>query len=627
MTFNQDELKSLTIRDPLAYGITYVDLLDGKSWELTNHKWSVDIYQAVNPWKIERYPEGQARRLSIKKPTQVGMTQMGTVRLLHFADNWPVRIMFTLPRQIDTIDYSSTRLDPVLDLPYFKAKLGLPNSTHAKRLGDSFIYLAEMSVETRSLPIDMLLVDEVDLSNPDNVSTALNRLDASRWRLNYFFSTPTLSGYGIDALYNTSDMRVWVVTCPGCGKEQELNWEHNLRIIGAHNNPTKVYYGCASCDRELTSEVVQNGKWVAQRPDKTSEHIGFAVSQMMMKPAANLYDRFRDPQTKVHEFYRKTLGTPYEIGGGSLIRDDILATCFDEPYVAEAGYDGESTYFLGADQGNQLQVVVAKVEPNSRRSKVVHVEIIPTEQGFSRLAQLIDLYKVRRAVVDANPNRHSAIALTKKYPGRVLLADYVDQKETYKLKSTYSKDSKYLTNVTLNRTATLDDLIDAVKKGKWAIFGEPPGLPPDVELLIDHATAIKRDIETRRNQSGGETQVAVYRKLRADHLAHAWAYVNTAIDSKDGRNAKVVVIGDAQTEEEQPESSTTTTDKAISILAEVPLKQLEAWLVKTARQTEEPVTWPFPLSVKLQKLHDAGFPLLTITAAVLHLIKDKKHLT
>ena len=42
--------------------------------------------------------------------------------------------------------------------------------------------------------------------------------------------------------------------------------------------------------------------------------------------------------------------------------------------------------------------------------------------------------------------------------------------------------------------------------------------------------SIKRDIEKRKTPSG-EIEVGVWRKLRADHLAHALGYWFVAIDS------------------------------------------------------------------------------------------------
>jgi hypothetical protein len=464
----------------------------------------------------------------------------------------------------------------------------------------------ELNVEPRMMPADALFVDEVDLSNPDNMSTALNRLDASRWKLATYLSTPTVPNYGIHGLYETSDKRQWLVKCPKCNYEQPLDWELNLRIEGARNKPSKVFYGCVKCNAEITVPHIQTGRWVAEYPDLSREVAGFHVHQMLTTPAEELYAHFRDPQQKLVEFYRKRLGKPYEIGSGSVTREDFLVTCFDTPYDEEYVHDNESTYYLGADQGNEIQVVIAKKEKDSKRKKVVHVELIPLQAGFDRLAQLMNLYKIRRAVVDGSPNRHSAINLIDKFPGRLLVADYIEQKEVWKVKKAYDKD--FFSAVNINRTSGFDSIMESIKEGEWALPGNPPTLAPDMELLIDHVTALKRDIETRRTQAG-DVQVGVYRRLRADHLAHAMLYLNTAMEIDDGRKSRVAVIKsqNEKSEENVVDVNKPKDDIIVEItarLAEVPKEQISSYLGGTYEENKK---LPFPLSYKLKVVKDAGY--------------------
>ena len=60
--------------------------------------------------------------------------------------------------------------------------------------------------------------------------------------------------------------------------------------------------------------------------------------------------------------------------------------------------------------------------------------------------------------------------------------------------------------------------------GYMSLPGTPPNLPPQVEVYIDQLMSIKRDIEKRKTPSG-EIEVGVWRKMRADHLAHATGYL------------------------------------------------------------------------------------------------------
>jgi len=618
-----EELASLARKDPLVWGILHVDLGDGKKWEVETRAWMKEIYSVVNPYDIERSPEGLARRMSVIKSTQSGLSTMGVVRMLHFLTSWPSRVIYTLPRQMDSIDFATTRLDPILrKSPYLRGLLGSPDSVHAKRIGDSFAYILEMSVEPRSIPADIIFIDEVDLSDPANISTALNRLDASRWKLNYFFSTPTLPAYGIHSIYEGSDMREWLVKCPTCNHEQLIEWETHLKIVGTNHNPEKVYFGCIRCGAEITLPHIQTGRWIAQKPDLSNHHIGFHVSQILSYSAWDLYRIFRDPQTNIMEFYRKRLGMPYEISGGSITRDDIMEQCFLEPYPEEDIRDKDSQYFMGVDQGNELQVLIGKLEPESNVPKLVHAELVPMEKGFDRIGQLMNIFKIKRCVVDANPNRHEAVRLVKAFPNRVLIADYIEQKEMVKIKKSLLELPKLFTGVAINRTLGFDALVADIKDGKWMMAGELPNLSSEMELVIDQMTAIKRDLETRKTPSG-EVQVAVWRKIRADHFAHSWLYLKTAIDAFKKRGMRIAVIGKTDIVEESLTEilEDDIIKKAISSLAEVPLIQLADYL---ANWESEDYEYPFPLSHKIDVCRTYGIGEQYILKAMEKLVIDSK---
>lgn len=600
MTNLNEKMASLVRKDSLAWGITYVDLLEGRKWNIENRKWSVEPYQQVSPWHIEHYPDGLARKMSVMKPTQVGISTLALVKALHFADNWPVRIGYTLPRLQDTIDFATTRVDPMIDASKkLRDKLGQPNSSHAKRLGFSYLFFMEMTTEARMMPLDALFVDEYDLSDSSNLSTVINRMDASKWQIQINLSTPTLANYGIHNLYNHSDMRKWLVKCPKCGHDQELDWEKSVKIIGPPSRPTRVYYGCQACSHELTHDTIQAGRWVAEKPDLSTEHIGYHISQLMTAPADVLYKHFRDPETTTLEFYRKRLGVPYELGGGSITRDDILAACFDDLYDPEPVPVSRAQYYLGADQGNEIQVMICKLEDGKDIPEVVHIELIPMEQGFDRLAQLIKIYKIRKGVVDGSPNRHESTKMSDNFPGKILIADYTEQRDNWKTDK--SRGKPYLNHVNINRTVMFDQVMKEIRDGRWKLPGDPSKPSQEVELVIDHVTALKRDIETRRTASG-EMQVPVYRKLRADHLAHAWLYMTTAIEIDRGKRARIAVIG-KKTQEEIPPDVKEEIDRLtedIATLAEVPATQLEEF-VKAGNDDYE---LPFPLSYKLSRLKE-----------------------
>ncbi len=142
-----------------------------------------------------------------------------------------------------------------------------------------------------------------------------------------------------------------------------------------------------------------------------------------------------------------------------------------------------------------------------------------------------------------------------------------------------------------------------------------------VELLINHVTALRRDVEERRT-SAGTVQVGVYRSIRPEHLAHAMVYLQTAIDLDKAGRTRVDVITDAPADEAEQ----TIHDIAIDIykgitnlLAEVPASQLEDYLKRWEQADYQP---PFPLSYKLDCVMKDGYRLEDIRKVMEDLIQD-----
>jgi hypothetical protein len=522
------KLAELTRRDPLAFALTHVDLLDNKKWELDTRAWLPEIFNQVNPWVVEKNPTYYpTKTLAVIKSTQAGITTLAISKALHFLSNWTVRVGYMLPRWRDLQDFASTRLDPIIKTsPYLRSiKKPEPDNASVKAINNSYLFFMEGTVEPRSMPIDMLLVDEVDLCDPPNVGTAINRMDASPWKLLTYLSTPTLPNTGIDAIYQTSDQREWTVHCT-CGHWQIMDWDKHLRIRGNPNDPEDVWFACEKCDRVLTVHDIQNGEWIAQMPSQANTAFGYHIHQMLTTSARELYKHYRDPTQSIAEFWRKRLGKTYTMQGGSVTRDDILINCFTEPYEMQPAHDGGGdTYVMGADQGNRIHVVIGKIPKGKKSIQVVWVETIPLEKGFDRLKQLVKLFRIKRGVVDRNPNAHEVKKMVDAFPSRILAADYNEDPKTWDVK----KDEKgNPVAVGINRTMGFDDLLESIGEGRLSLPGTPPRLHQEVESVIDHVTSIKRDEEERKTASGVKN-VFVYRKLRsADHYAHALSYMNIA---------------------------------------------------------------------------------------------------
>jgi hypothetical protein len=256
------------------------------------------------------------------------------------------------------------------------------------------------------------------------------------------------------------------------------------------------------------------------------------------------------------------LGKPLEIGGGVLERQDILQNCFHQYHPTEEKYDGKSSYYMGIDQGNELQLVVGKISPNSNKMKIVHIEVVPFEEGFDKVGKLMNQYNVKLGVIDADPNRHSAMKVVENFPAKLLAADYSSNAKT---RITVKKNKRGIrSRVNLGRTFSFDHLYDTIFKGFFSLPGHADSMLPEVDKLIQQVVSIRRDV-VEKNRQEGSLDVGVWRALGPDHFAHALVYLKTAYDiDNTGARFRFHIIGEEGEEEEEIDAETAEDEEVYS---------------------------------------------------------------
>ena len=261
---------------------------------------------------------------------------------------------------------------------------------------------------------------------------------------------------------------------------------------------------------------------------------------------------------------------------------------------------------MGVDQGNELQVLIGKKSKDSGVIKIVHAELIPMETvdgspaGFDKVAKLMKIYDIKKAVIDGNPNRHPVRRLQMENLGRVIIADYVNIKTRLEKKNGKTdKDKNVIVSLSLNRTLTLDDLMQTIRDGEWRMFGSTSNLPPIIETVISQVTALKRDIEPQKKPGGIIENVPVWRKLRPEHFAHAMSYLHAAVEITSGRRGRVVVIGSGGQEEEIKVSEDippkNVLDVLLPILSQVRQEQAQLYFELANKKEIDPDKFPQPL--------------------------------
>lgn len=503
------EVKEASEQSPLIWALSYITLPKGGKWSFSDRRWQIEILEDLHP------------SIVVMKPTQVGLTTIMTAKVLWFITFIKSRAMVTFPRRDDVYDYVAATIDPIVEASeLLYTKLGKPNTVRMKRFGDSYFHIMEASVTPRMLPVDILANDEVDLSDPDNLEQFLARLDMSKYKYHYRFSTPTVAGYGIDAEYERSDQREWVVECEYCDREQVLDWEIHFALVEG----TPMYL-CEACKEKLSVESIVNGKWVAMNPESLIH--GYHVSHMMLpilRPPEKLFQESLVMDQKT--FYNLRLGRPWRPIGGSMPPTLFRDNSFIRGHERMEWSDDER-YFAGIDQANDAHIVIGRQTHEGGLDIVYAEHIKPEGHGdhFDRLGMLLKLFNIRYGIIDANPNRVSAYKLCNEFHGKLSACDIGALNYPFRYHG-FSGDSAYKVNV--NRTDLLDGLRDMVSDGSLQIWGQWNNRLPVVDQMISHCGALKRDTAKRKLASGGEKIVGVWRKTGHDHFAFALGLLRLA---------------------------------------------------------------------------------------------------
>lgn len=462
-----------------------------------------------------------AKRKCYMKGTQLGVTEMEVLSTLHgmIYGHYPLGVLYMFPTTDNVQDFSRSRFGPLIDAnketigQYVKMGGKGTDTTGLKKVRDAFLYLRgarltqsvgvgmdeKESVQLRSIPVDRVVFDEMDLMDDDVVMKARGRMGASKVGEEVFLSNPTLPGVGIDAMFQKSDQRHWFRKC-GCGHWTcpELTFpDCVVELPGGRG-----FIRCMKCGKPLPR--VPN-EWVPTKPDN-KELVGYRMSHLMsvtIDPSEVLRD-FRDPpQGNMGDVYRLRLGLPYVAAEDRLQRNAVLDCCGSR--VMPAVYGGPCA--MGVDVGKTKHVVIG-VRTGTDSYEIVKVMRLT---DWTDLNWLAHQYNVKSAVIDCRPYEDEARAYQKGAGFRVFLCEYA---ENTALGVQYNDNTGL---VKVNRTEIFDRTHRLIE-GKNVVL---PRRCSEVEEFADQCCATAKVLETNKRTG---TAIYRYRKLGDEHYRNALNY-------------------------------------------------------------------------------------------------------
>ena len=395
--------------------IKQLNLRDGIKFSLEGRKYLCDI---INYKK---------RISNIKKGTQIGATTTKYLEAVHgcLYRKFDQNIIYMMPTVKAVEQLAKVSFDPIFDFnPWLKKHVSTNTASTKEINGRSIVFVGAQpqkvggntkdSANLRSIPCDAVYRDEIDLMDMDMVEMSKQRLNASRFRIEVNFGSPTYPGYGIDDLYDNSDQNKWQIKCNSCGKYTCLAESFPNSIILKEERWMRA---CIQCHKEI---FVKDGSWQPEFPDR--REAGLWMSGLI-SPMADLeeymYRHNNSEGSKLSEFMRSILGIATTEAENQLCQQDIYDAC---THNAMQMYSSGET-IMGVDVGKHQLHCVTGIKTGRNSYEILNIS---RPKGFPELHDLALKMNTRFMVIDSMPDTHAARAFQKAEPYTIFLCQYVE---------------------------------------------------------------------------------------------------------------------------------------------------------------------------------------------------------
>jgi hypothetical protein len=480
--------------------------------ELTHGPWELKGHEYQVGWLQHDAPEQ-----CFIKGAQIGATEILVLRTLHgmIHNKYPQGAMYLFPTRDDVGDFSQTRFDPLITAnPFIGAHVTGTDRKNVKRIGRGHLLLRgarvtkaiggtkKSSSQLKSAPTDRVVFDELDEMDPSMITLAKERISHSKVKELMYLGTPTIPDYGIDAMYQSSDQRVWMLECSACGKETclDLEFPNSLRrrIDGT------VYRRCIHCDAELHPS---RGRWIAQYPSRSDTLVGWWISQLnsVYVDPTYILDLYEDPPFgDLSEVMNSKLGRAYIPAENRLHPNEVYSCCGKEPMANKS----EGPACMGVDVGAELHVIIG-VRKTRTALKILKICRV---SSFNDLHDLARDFNVKSAVIDLFPEKRKVVEFQKNEPFSVFGCNYVETRTGQTLWDEKQRIIK------CNRTEICDMSHDLVAEpGRL----ELPRRNAEIDMFVREMCNIAKVLEENVERA---IHIFRYKKLGPDHYRHAMNY-------------------------------------------------------------------------------------------------------
>jgi hypothetical protein len=462
------------------------------------------------PFQRELYAEGAyEKEMVIKKATQLGISAWLTRWVMYHADIGALVALYVFPKLAQMYDFADARVkQAILGSEYLRGRVPPAHVQNKglRQIGLGMVYFRGSEVKTAldSVDADVLALDEYDTLTQENIPDAERRISGSDIALIRRVGVPSTPNWGIDKLYNESDMRRWMVKCESCRTQQHIEFPDNVDLEAA-------IVICKKCRKPLD---VRKGEWVAEHPDRDIR--GYHIPRLV-KPNTNVAEivkaskKTNPTERKTH--HNKDLGLAYADEEGRLSDEAIAAACRAYAMAPrDGGYRGPNLVTMGVDVASTRALNVRISEHFGERKRAL---LIARVDNFNEIEKLIRRFNVKMCVIDHAPEERMARKVAEKFPGRVYLCAYAqNQGQIFAVK-------EELRLITVRRVEAIDATYDLIRRQLNEL---PGGRGGDPEALPEgYKEELQGEVREAETDEFGRTTVH-YRKTGANDYTHAEVY-------------------------------------------------------------------------------------------------------
>lgn len=484
----------------------------GVPFEFYNHKFMWDFINDLSQYQ------------ALLKPPQIGASETEIVKSLWVANKMHKDIIYTLPTQSDVNDMGGSKVNRIVaQNPILKAWVKDHDTIEQKKVGDNIIHYRGTYSTKQAMMVssDLNIHDEVDASDPEVITQYETRLQAKADGMRWYFSHPSIAGFGVDVYWQQSDKKEWYITCKKCEELQVLTWPQNI------SREFKCYV-CSKCGSELSDDDRRNGIWINTDGVAWTGEIaggykfsGWHVSQLMCAwiTAEAILAAFDDPMKSEQFFYNYILGLPY-VGSDNKILPDVVMK-----NVTSKVNEQTPTVVIGVDTGLPVHYVLM-----NREGVFFNATREATADPYGELERLLGRFDRSILVADQGGDLIGIRILQAKFPNRVFLCHYRKDRKTKEL--VRWGEGTEMGSVVVDRNRMLQLIIEQMRDpGRIRLNGRPE----DWKTFAEHFGNIYRTV--KETPFGNEY---TWERNGPDHFVHALLYAMVGLDKYSQQEAKII---------------------------------------------------------------------------------------